>query len=85
MLTVMDLKETVRRFIVSNYYVGDASALTDDTSLVDQAIIDSTGIFEVIVFLESKFGIKIADSDMLPDNLDSIAKIAAFVARKKSG
>ena len=79
----MNIRDNVKQFIVTNFYVADPSALADDTSLLDQAIIDSTGVLEVIGFLESEFGIEVADSDMLPDNLDSIGKIAAYVARKK--
>ena len=81
----MDIKDTVKQFIVTNFYVADPSVLADDASLLDQGIIDSTGVLEVIGFLESVFGIEVADSEMLPDNLDSIGKIAAYVARKKAG
>ena len=78
----MDATERVRQFIVKNFYVADPSALGDDTSLLDQAIIDSTGVLEVIGFLEQEFGITVDDAEMLPENLDSIGRIAAFVARK---
>ena len=79
----MDIKNAVEQFIVTNFYVADRAALTDDTSLLDQAIIDSTGVLEVIGFLEREFGIEVADSEMLPENLDSVGRIAAYVARKK--
>jgi acyl carrier protein len=79
----MDIKDAVKQFIVKNFYVADPAALADDTSLLDQAIIDSTGVLEVIGFLEREFGIEVADSEMLPENLDSIGKIAAYVERKK--
>jgi acyl carrier protein len=76
------IKDKVRSFITTNFYVADPSALADDTSLLDQGIVDSTGVLEVISFLESTFGIQVADEEMLPDNLDSIGRIAAFVAQK---
>lgn len=79
----MDIKEQVRTFITSNFYVADPSALEDDASLLDRGIIDSTGVLEVIFFIEETFGIKVEDNEMLPDNLDSIERIANFVARKK--
>jgi acyl carrier protein len=79
----MDIKQQVRTFILTNFYVSDASALTDDTSLLDQGIVDSTGVLEVISFLETTFGIQVLDEEMLPDNLDSIGRITAFVAKKK--
>jgi len=80
----MNTKEQVRAFITSNFYVADPSALLDDVSLLDHGIIDSTGVLEVIFFIEETFGIKVEDSEMLPDNLDSIERIANFITRKKS-
>jgi acyl carrier protein len=80
----MDIKEQVRTFVTSNFYVADPSALEDNASLLDKGIIDSTGVLEVIFFIEETFGITIEDSEMLPENLDSIERISQFVARKKS-
>jgi acyl carrier protein len=79
----MDIKEQVRAFVTSNFYVADPTALKDEASLLDQGIIDSTGVLEVIFFIEETFGITVEDSEMLPDNLDSIERISNFVARKK--
>lgn len=79
----MEIKEQVRAFIISNFYVADPAALEDVASLLDLGIIDSTGVLEVIFFLEDTFGVTVEDSEMLPENLDSIERIASFVARKK--
>lgn len=79
----MEIKEKVRAFVTTNFYVPDPAALLDDASLLDQGIIDSTGVLEVISFLEDSFGLSVEDTEMLPENLDSIARISAFVARKK--
>ena len=76
------IRERVRQFIAKNFYVTDPAALADDASLLEKGIIDSTGMLEVIGFLESSFEIKVADDEMLPENLDSIARIVAFVASK---
>ncbi|HMF40858.1 MAG TPA: acyl carrier protein [Polyangia bacterium] len=73
----------VRQFITSNFYVPDPSALADEASLLDQGIIDSTGVLELIGFLEDSFGVKVEDAEMVPENLDSVARIVAFVGRKK--
>jgi acyl carrier protein len=73
----------IRQFIVSNFYVPVAAELTDDASLLDRGIIDSTGVLELIGFLEDTFGIKVEDAEMIPENLDSIGRIAAFVTLKK--
>ena len=78
----MALKQQIRDFVSSNFYVADPKSLEDRTSLLDQGIIDSTGVLEVIMFIESTFGVTVEDSEMLPENLDSIERIAAFVARK---
>jgi acyl carrier protein len=78
----MDIKSQVKGFITKNFYVADAAALPDDASLLDRGVIDSTGVLEVIGFLESTFGITVEDAEMLPENLDSIDRISAFVARK---
>jgi acyl carrier protein len=69
--------------VTSNFYVADPASLEDGTSLLDQGIVDSTGVLEVIGFIETTFGITVEDSEMLPDNLDSIERIASFVARKQ--
>jgi acyl carrier protein len=79
----MEIKQQIRSFLTSNFYVADPAALEDTASLLDQGIIDSTGVLEVIGFLETTFGISVEDSEMLPDNLDSIERIADFIARKK--
>lgn len=79
----MEIKEQVRAFVTSNFYVADPAQLEDSTSLLDRGIIDSTGVLEVIAFIEESFGLTVEDSEMLPENLDSIERIASFVTRKK--
>lgn len=78
----MDIRQQTRDFITSNFYVADPAALQNDASLLDRGIIDSTGVLEVIGFIEDTFGIKVEDNEMLPENLDSIDRIAAYVSRK---
>ncbi len=74
--------ETIRSFITTNFYVVEPAKLRDDDSLLDTGIVDSTGVLEVIAFLEAEFGIHVDDSEIVPDNLDSIARIEAFVERR---
>ncbi len=81
----MDIKEQIRTFVTSNFYVANPTALDDSASLLDQGIIDSTGVLEVIFFIEETFSIKVEDSEMLPENLDSIERIVNFVSQKKNG
>jgi len=79
----VDTKETVRQFITKNFYVPNPSALADDTSFLDTGVIDSTSVLELTAFLEETFGIKIEDDELVPENLDSLAAVSAFVTRKK--
>jgi len=78
------MKDQIKQFICTNFYVADAAGLSTEASLLDNGIIDSTGVLEVIGFLENTFAIQVEDAEMVPDNLDSIDKIAEFVARKKA-
>lgn len=86
MLTVKDrtgiYSEQIRNFLVSNFYVSDVKALVNDTSLLDQGIVDSTGVLEIIGFIEETFGITVEDSELLPENLDSIHGIEQYIIRK---
>ncbi len=79
-----DLKEKIRAFIISNFYVSDPSTLEDGMSLLDAGIVDSTGVLEIIAFIESEYGIQVADAEMLPENLDAVNNIAAYITKKKA-
>ena len=80
------VEDTVREFIVSNFLFGDLTrAVGDDDSLLEHGIIDSTGILELVFFLEGQYGIAVSDKEMIPANLDSIARVAGFVGRKIAG
>jgi acyl carrier protein len=79
-----DIEQSLRDFIRTNFYVPDSEIVPDDASLRDLGIVDSTGVLEVVLFLEREHGVTVADAELLPQNLDSIAAIAAFVRRKRS-
>ena len=79
----MNVQQRVRRFVLENFYVSDPSEVADDTLLVTTGFIDSTGMLEVITFLEEEFRIRIADDATTAENLESIQRIAAFVERKQ--
>jgi acyl carrier protein len=78
-----ELLVAVRDFVTTNFYVPDAAALRDDASLLDTGVIDSTGVLEVIAFVEREFGIQVADDEIVPENLDSIERLASYVHRKR--
>jgi acyl carrier protein len=79
----MDIRQQVRDFIVQNFFVADASSLADDDLLLDLGIVDSTGVLEIIRFVEETFGLRLDDADIVPENLGSVARIAGFVAGHK--
>ena len=75
----------IRQFLTDQFLFGESRPLERDVSLFDQGIVDSTGILEMIHFLEEHFGIKIQDDELLPENLDTIGNICAFLDRKRGG
>lgn len=82
----MPIEQQVRSYILENFlFTQDASALGNNDSFLEKGIIDSTGVLELIFFLEQEFGIKIADKEMIPENLDSVSHIVRFVQSKQSG
>jgi acyl carrier protein len=80
----MNVQQHVKQFIVENFYVTNPSELANDASLIQGGWIDSTGMLEMITFLEQEYRIQIVDTEMTPENLDSIDRIAAFVAAKRA-
>jgi acyl carrier protein len=81
----MDLRENIRAYIVENFLFGDASPLESDAmSLLDNGIIDSVGVMELVAFLERDHGLQIADEELVPENLDSVDNLVSFVTRKQA-
>ena len=79
----MSVEQKIRDYILDNYlFTDDQSALSNDDSFLDKGIIDSTGIMEVIFFLEEDFGIQVEDDEMVPENLDSVKNLVAYIAKK---
>jgi acyl carrier protein len=81
----MDMKKIIRQYILENLlFTEDESVLQDSDSFLDGGIIDSTGVMEIILFIEETFGIKVDDDEMIPANLDSIDNLSAFIMRKQA-
>jgi len=78
-----DVKPTLRQFIIDNFLFGDDSGLADDTSFLEEGIIDSTGMLELITFLEETFSIQLDDEELIPENLDSINNLVSFLSKKQ--
>ncbi len=72
----------VKEFIIENFLFGDADKIKEDTSFLESGIIDSTGILELVSFLEEAYGIIFSDEELIPENLDSLINIAQFIERK---
>lgn len=80
----MSIEKTIKNYILENYmFTDDASKLANDDSLLKKGIIDSTGILEVIAYLGEEFGVMVKDEEMVPENLDSVNNLVAFVTRKR--
>ncbi len=77
-----EIREQVRSYIVDNFLFGDDNGLEDSTSFLDSGILDSTGILEVINFLEEQFSVKVKDDELVPENLDSIMNLMGYLGRK---
>jgi acyl carrier protein len=75
----------LRSFLTDNFLLGDdLEALPGNASLIEAGIIDSTGVLELVGFLEQHYGIRIADDELVPENLDSIDNVVSFVDRKRT-
>jgi acyl carrier protein len=78
----MAYHEQVREFIVKNFLFGDSGKIENSTSLLNAGIIDSTGILEIVQFLEETYKIIVNDDELLPENLDSVDAIAGYLKKK---
>jgi acyl carrier protein len=83
-MSMPNYEAEVRQFIADRFLFGDDKKLGDNISLLESGIVDSTGILEIVAHLEGRFGVKVDNDEMIPENLDTIASIGAFVKRKIS-
>lgn len=79
----MSIEQQVRAFLLANFlFTEDQNALDSSESLLDKGVIDSTGVMELVSFLEQEYAIRVEDEELLPENLDSVKQIVDFVGRK---
>jgi len=76
------IENEIRLFIYENFFWDDGNILADEDSLLAGGVIDSTGVLEIVAFIEKKYGIKVEDEELIPDNLDSIKNISRYIAGK---
>ena len=81
-MEAMSTQEQIRRYIVDNILFGDGDKLDENVSFQDSGILDSTGFLELITFVEERFGIEISDSELVPENFDTLGKMSMFVEEK---
>ena len=80
-----DVERKIRGFIEDNFlFREDRAALSESESLLEAGLIDSTGILELVAFLESEFDIRMADAEIVPANLDSVKAIVTYVEGKRA-
>ena len=82
-MTQAQIETAVRQFVAEKFMFGQGGdKLSSETSFLETGLIDSTGVLELVMFIEDKYRVKVGDEEMLPENLDSIRAIAAYVTRK---
>ncbi|MDA8326881.1 MAG: acyl carrier protein [Nitrospiraceae bacterium] len=82
----MQIRTDIRDFLIENFLYGqDGGRLKEDVSLLETGLIDSTGILELVSFIEDKYGVTVNDNELVPDNFDSINKLAHFILKKIGG
>ena len=81
----MSIRQTIRSYILENLlFTDDESVLNNSDSFLAEGILDSTGILEIMFFIEETYGFQVNDDEMLPENLDSVDNLVAFVERKQT-
>jgi acyl carrier protein len=79
----MDTKNVIKTFIINNFLKGDKSIiLRDESSFLEEGVIDSVGILELVAYIEEKYGFHVEDDELVPENLDSIEKLEAYINTK---
>lgn len=77
------IREQIRDFLQQNFlYAGDAHRLDDDASLIESGVIDSTGVLELVLFVEETYRIQVEQEDLQPENFDSVRSVVEYVAAR---
>jgi len=79
----MTIEEQVRQYIADNFlFSEDGYQLSDDVSFLEEGIVDSTGVLELVMFVEETFDVTVEDEEIVPENFDSVSRLAAYIRRK---
>ena len=79
----MSVEQEIRAFIVDNFLFGDDAGLREESSFLREGIVDSTGIMQLVSFIQESYGIAVEDEELVPENLDSIKRVASFIKSKR--
>lgn len=81
--TIEEIRSSIRKFLLENYLYGyEENELEEDMSILEMGVLDSTGIIELVVFIEENFGFEVPDRDIMPENMDSINFISNYIYKK---
>lgn len=79
----MSIESQIRRYVLENFlFTNDETKLKNTASFLEEGVLDSTGVLELVLFVEETFGIKVSDEEILPENLDSVEQLARYIRRK---
>ena len=79
----MTIEEQVRQYIANNFLFSDNGyQLSDDASFLEEGIVDSTGVLELVMFVEETFDVTVEDDEIVPESFDSVSRLAAYIRRK---
>jgi acyl carrier protein len=81
----VDNFEVIKQFVFCNFLFDESRGLHEDTSFLENGLIDSTGIMEMVAFIEKTFDLTVEDEELVPENFDSIRKVSDFIRRKRNG
>jgi acyl carrier protein len=79
---MLNIEGQIKEFLAENFMAGEEN-LNHDASFLELGLIDSTGVLELVAFVEDAFGLSVEDQEIIPDNFDSINKLAGFIRRKR--
>jgi acyl carrier protein len=81
-VTLMQIESKLREFIIKTLYYAEDSPIRDEDSFLETGVVDSMGVMELVAYVQSEFGLEVAQEEIVVENFDSIRKLAAFVRRK---
>jgi acyl carrier protein len=81
----MSIQDDIRSFVIDTFLFGEDDGLKDDSSFLEEGIVDSTGIMQLVSYLQEQYLVSIEDEELIPDNLDSIQRVTTFIEEKRRG